>query len=70
MEINTKKSVSDKLKTYDILAKESDFIEVTEWSNGEGWDVSINDRIISLTYGQLEAIKYLIKVLDYEGTKK
>ena len=70
MNINTKKSVSDKLKTYDILAKESDFIEVTEWSNGEGWDISINDRIISLTYGQLEAIKYLIKVLDYEETKK
>lgn len=70
MDINTRKSVNDELKTYDILAKESDFIEVTEWTNGEGWDISINDRLISLTYGQLEAIKYLIKVLDYEGTKK
>ena len=23
--------------------KESDFIEVTEWTNGEGWDITISD---------------------------
>ena len=64
MEYYNKQSVTDKLKKYDYLAKESDFIEVTEWHNGEGWDITINDRVISLTYGQLEAIKYLIKSLD------
>lgn len=66
MEIKERKSVNDKLKKYDHLAKDSDFIEVTEWTNGEGWDISINDNIISLTWGQLEAINYLIKVLSYE----
>lgn len=66
MEIKERKSVSDKLKKYDHLSKEHDFIEVTEWTNGEGWDITINERIIPLTYGQLEAINYLIKVLDYE----
>lgn len=66
MEHYSKKSVSDNLRKYDCLAKESDFIEVTEWHNGEGWDISINDKLISLTWGQLEAIKYLIKSLDYE----
>lgn len=40
-------------------------IEVIEWANGEGWDICLNDKLISLTYGQLEAIKYLVKTLDY-----
>lgn len=65
MEIHERKAVSDELKKYDHLAKDSDFIEVTEWANGEGWDICLNDKLISLTYGQLEAIKYLVKALDY-----
>ena len=65
MEFYERKAVSNKLKKYDHWAKDSDFIEVTEWTNGEGWDISLNDRQISLTYGQLEAIKYLVKALDY-----
>jgi hypothetical protein len=65
MEIYERKAVNDSLKKYDHLAKDSDFIEVTEWANGEGWDISLNERVISLTYGQLEAIKYLVKALDY-----
>lgn len=68
MEITERKSVYDDLKVYDCLAKSSDFIEVTEWTNGEGWDITINEKVISLTFGQLEAINYLIKVLDY-GSK-
>lgn len=65
MEIYERKAVSDELKKYDHLAKDSDSIEVTEWANGEGWDICLNDKLISLTYGQLEAIKYLVKALDY-----
>lgn len=66
MEHYNRKSVTDSLKKYDYLAKDSDFIEVTEWHNGEGWDISINDnKLISLTWGQLEAISYLVKSLDY-----
>lgn len=42
------------------------FIEITEWHNGEGWDIAINERMVSLTWGQLEAIKYLIKSLEYK----
>ena len=42
-----------------------DFIEVTEWTNGEGWDIWLNDRPMSLTCGQLEAINYLVKTLNY-----
>lgn len=67
MELYERKAVNDSLKKYDHLAKDSDFIEVTEWANGEGWDIAINERIISLTWGQLEAINYLIKSLEYRS---
>ena len=43
---------------------------MTEWANGEGWDISLNDKLISLTYGQLEAIKYLVKALEVERNEK
>lgn len=65
MEFVNRKSISDKLTKYDCLAKDDDFIEVTEWTNGEGYDIVINDKIISLTDGQLDAINYLTKSLEY-----
>lgn len=44
-----------------------DFIEVTEWSNGEGYDVHISDmdgdKRFSLTWGQYEAMKKCFKKL-------
>lgn len=73
MEKNTRKSVSDDLSKYDYLKNtdENAFIEVTEWSNGEGYDITIetkNDsKLISLTNGELEAINYLTKTLDYNN---
>ena len=67
MECKKRKSVFADLNVFDYTAKENDFIQVTEWTNGEGWDISINDdTIFSLTQGQLEAINYLSKKLDYE----
>lgn len=65
-EFSKRKSINDKLSKYDILAKDSDFIEVTEWTNGEGIDISINERLINLTYGELEAINHLTKSLEYD----
>lgn len=66
MEVVNRKSVHCDLKKFDILSKPDDFIEVTEWTNGEGWDIIMNDKVISLTIGQLEAINYLTKTLDIE----
>lgn len=65
MKTENRKSISDDLKKYDFLAKDNDFITVTEWNNGEGFDISINDRIYSFTCGELEAIWYLVKSIDY-----
>lgn len=67
MEFNNRKSINDKLKKYDYLAKDNDFIEVIEWTNGEGYDIFINDKIISLTRGQIDAINYLIRSLEYKS---
>ena len=68
MEFNSRKSISDNLKKYDYLAKDEDYIEVTEWTNGEGYDITINDdKIISLTEGQINAINYLVKSLEYKS---
>lgn len=67
MEFKKRKSVSEKLSKFDALAKDEDFIEVTEWANGEGNDITINDnKFISLTWGELEAINHLVKLLDYD----
>lgn len=65
MKTENRKSISDDLKKYDFLAKDDDFITVTEWTNGEGFDVTINDRIYQFTTGELEAIWYLVKSIDY-----
>ena len=68
MEFNSRKAVNDKLKKYDYLAKDGDFIEVIEWTNGEGYDIIINgDKIISLTRGQIDAINYLVGSLEYKS---
>ena len=66
MEITNKKSINEKLIKFDPLAEKDDFIEITAWTNEEGYDISINDKpIISLTIEELEAINRSIKSLDY-----
>lgn len=67
MKFNNRKSISDKLKKYDYLAKDNDFIEIIEWTNEDGYDISINDKIISLTRGQIDAINYLVRSLEYKS---
>lgn len=67
LEITQRKSVSDSLRKYDYLAKENSFIEVTEWINGEGYDITIDEKMISLTDGQLDAIYYLVETLMFQN---
>ena len=67
MEIVDRKSIQDNLEKYDYLATKDDFIIVTEWSNHEGVDIAIcDDKLISLSYGTLDAIDYLVKTLKYK----
>ena len=48
------------LKNYDHLAKDNDFMEVTEWFNGEGFDVTTGDKQFHLTWGEFEALQALV----------
>lgn len=64
--IKTVKTICEDLKKYSYLAKEGDYINVTEWANGDGWDVDINGQTVHLTDGDLRAINYLTAVLEYE----
>lgn len=68
MEKTNRKSIHTNLSKFDVLAKKDDFIEVTEWTNSEGFDITINDKIFSLTHGQLKAIYYLTQTLDLYDT--
>jgi hypothetical protein len=56
------------LKPYDYFAKDEDFIEVTEWVNGEGFDVSIHSlgqqKNFLLTHGEFQA---LVALINYRG---
>ena len=44
----------------------NDYLTVTEGSNGEGWDITIGDRLFSLHSGELVAINYLTTMLNYD----
>jgi hypothetical protein len=61
METYRRLSKFTELKHYCHHAKVGDFMEVTEWHNGEGFDVVIGtDQQFSLTYGQLDCLNALV----------
>jgi hypothetical protein len=70
IQINSRKSAFVELEGLCILSNidSHDFMEVTEWSNSEGYDVTINasnqEQMFHLTWGQFKALKKLIKKLD------
>lgn len=67
MEFNERTSVKDDLRKYDHLANKDSIIQVTQWANGDGWDISIDDEpVISLTWGQLDAINYLVNTMQFQ----
>ena len=56
------------LQKFDCIAKPEDFIEVSLWHNGEGFDVNMNssnnDQKFMMTWGEFKALKKIIKELD------
>lgn len=63
MEFYTRNSVFSKLQDYCHLAKKESFMEVTEWKNGEGWDVCVNDeKHFSLTHGEMQLLTILTSI--------
>ena len=71
MDLSRRKTVFDDLRKYSYSAKDDDFIEITEWRNGEGIDVTISDNnMFALSYEELDAINYLSKALTCESFDK
>lgn len=61
-----RKAVFSYLSKFDHLANDSDFIEVCEWNNGEGFDVEIVGKLperFQLTWGEFNALKKAVKKL-------
>jgi len=65
-EVGTRRCINARLKT--IFHKEHEFIEVTEWTNGEGYDVHIGvvngPQTFSLHDTEWELVKKLIKRIN------
>lgn len=64
------KAISDSLKDYCYMAKEDDFIEVVQWKNSEGFDITIatekrNVKFI-LTHGEIRALNFLASKLELD----
>jgi hypothetical protein len=65
IEVSKRRAVFSELKGYCHMCGADDYMEVTEWSNGEGYDVCINRKSdsekFSLTYGEWELMQVLMK---------
>ena len=63
-----RKSVFAELKQWCFgYGKEEDYIEVTEWANGAGFDVDIETsqrQRFQLTWEQYEALKVLVNKIE------
>jgi len=61
-----RKTVFCNLKEFDVIAKEHSYIEITEWKNGEGFDLNVynySDKNTSISYSEFNVIKKLVKKL-------
>lgn len=62
--VSTRLAKTLELKPYCHFAKVHDFMEVTEWINGEGFDVYLSsvkgEHRISLTHGEWQALQVLV----------
>ena len=67
MEVTKVSQITDSLKKYTYSGKDSDYITLTEWANGEGYDIDINGKLIALSDNELDAINYLALVMRFEN---
>lgn len=62
-------AVFSELEEYCTHAKPTDYVEVTEWHNGEGFDVDVcttnrAPQKFMLTFGEWKLLKKMVKSLD------
>lgn len=66
METRKVNQITDELTKYTYSGNKSDYITLTKWANGDGYDIDINGKLLSLSLDELDAINYLIQVMRYE----
>lgn len=64
IKVDQRRAVFAELKDYCMHSGDHDYMEVTEWSNGEGFDINIDRKRgmerFSLTYGEWELLQVLM----------
>lgn len=64
MEVNNRRAVFAELKDYCMHSGNHDYMELTEWSNGEGYDIIIDRKRgierFSLSHGEWELLQVLM----------
>lgn len=64
IEVSNRRAVFAELKDYCMHSGDHDYMEVTEWSNGEGYDIIIDRKRgierFSLTHGEWELLQVLM----------
>ena len=64
IEETKRKAVFSELKGYCIHACDNNYMEVTQWSNGEGYDICIDRKNggekFSLTFGEFDLLTVLM----------
>lgn len=70
IEVNSRRAVFAELKGYCHLSGDHDYIEVTEWSNGDGYDITIarknGEERFSLSRGEVDLLTVL---LNWKGER-
>jgi hypothetical protein len=64
IEVSQRRAVFSEIKDYCMLSGDHDYMEVTQWSNGEGFDINIDRKRglekFSLSCGEWELLQVLI----------
>jgi hypothetical protein len=65
-----RESIFAELKPFCHHAGDNDYIEITDWYNGEGYDIIISSKNrqerVSLTEGEYQALVHLINAPRHE----
>lgn len=65
-----RKSAMVDLKKFNFSGNDSDYMEVTEWKNGDGYTVSIGagyrNVLFDITNEEIDALNYLVNAVHYD----
>lgn len=70
MDTYNRKSAMVDLKKFNFSNNDGDFMEVTEWKNGEGYTVCIEagnrSVLFDITHEEVDALNYLVNAVCYD----